>query len=49
MIGDFNEIGSSLDKLGGANFKIRRTTILDKFFSQVSCTEIPFVGLRFTW
>lgn len=48
IICDFNEIASDMDKLGGAEFYINRMCILNKFFSQVSCAEIPFDGTRFT-
>lgn len=49
IIGDFNEIGSDLDKMGGAEFNSSRLNILNKHFSQEDCVDIPFFGSRFTW
>lgn len=50
IIGDFNEIGSSQDKMGGGVcFTIARTAILSNLFAQINCIEIPFMGTRFTW
>lgn len=45
IIGDFNEIGSYLDKLGGADFSHSRLSVLNQLHSQISVLISPFLVL----
>ena len=49
IIGDFNELSSSADKLGGAPFHVNRIARFLSICSAASAIELPFVGQEFTW
>ena len=49
VIGDFNEITNSSDKLGGAIYSQSRAITLSNFFDNVCAVEFPFIGPQFTW
>lgn len=47
LIGDFNAISSSSDKLGGVA-SVARFERMHAIKSYIECTELPFMDQRFT-
>ncbi|XP_074297805.1 uncharacterized protein LOC141628583 [Silene latifolia] len=48
LIGDFNQVEYSSDKLGGDNL-IRGADLFSNWKNTLCLMDIPFKGLRFTW
>ena len=49
LIGDFNEMGSPQDKVGGAAPSLSRYKRLDYIKSNYNVIDLPFSGQIFTW
>lgn len=44
ILGDFNELISINDKIGGANFNFARLNYMNSLFTSLECVELPFSG-----
>ncbi|XP_010676027.1 uncharacterized protein LOC104891937 [Beta vulgaris subsp. vulgaris] len=49
ILGDFNEISNSSDKLGGSPPVMARFLNMQNLFNSLPCIEIPFSGSIYTW
>lgn len=49
ILGDFNELSSHNDKVGGVEFTFARLNYMNRLFSSLECIELPFSGQAYTW
>ena len=49
IMGDFNELSSVADKMGGAMFKFARLNRFNFILANTNCIELDSFGQPFTW